>query len=188
MQIHVSSGVGTGPTTMAAFDDALNKVGIANYNMIRLSSIVPPKSEIFLHEGRLPFALPGTWGDRMYLVMAEKRVERRNAEAWAGVGWVQDKKTGKGMFTEHEGASEAYVRNEIIQTLEALIETRKTAGDFEWGPVQMTVVGQACKGQPVCALAVAVFQISDWNNNPLLLKLKRKTRILGIASGKFRPD
>jgi arginine decarboxylase len=174
MQIHVGSGIGTGPTTMAAFDEALDKVGIANFNMLRLSSIVPPESKVFVHKGRMPFSMPGTWGDRMYLVMAEKRVDRHNAEAWAGVGWVQDKKTGRGMFTEHEGASEAFVRNEITQTLEALMEMRTRKEEFDWGSIQMVVVGQACTDRPVCALAVAVFQTSDWHNKPLLIEVEKK--------------
>lgn len=169
MQIHVGSGVGTGQTRMAAFDAALNKVGIANYNMLRLSSIVPPKSEIIVHDGRIPFAMPGKWGDRLYLVMAEQRVDKHNVEAWAGIGWVQDKKTGRGMFTEHEGTSESFVRREITQTLEALMKLRDPEGDFDWGPIQMTVVGGVCNDKPVCALAAAVFQVSDWNNKPYLI-------------------
>lgn len=169
MEIHVSSGVGTGPTTMAAFDCALNEIGIANYNMLRLSSIVPPNSEIIVHDGKIPFTLPGTWGDRLYVVMAEKRVDKHNADAWAGVGWVQDKKTGRGMFTEHEGTSEAFVRREITQTLEALIKTRDDQ-QYEWGPIEMNVVGKTCTDKPVCAMAAAVFQVSDWNNNPYLVE------------------
>ena len=174
MQIHIGSGIGFGPTTMAAFDSALNEVGIANYNMLRLSSIVPPHSDIIVHDGNIPFAFPGTWGDRMYVVMAEKRIDKHNAEAWAGVGWVQDKKTGQGMFTEHEGNSEAFVRREIKQTLEALMKIRNDDETFDWGPIQMTVVGETCTNEPVCAMAAAVFQISDWNNKPYIIESTQK--------------
>jgi hypothetical protein len=38
--------------------------------------------------------------------MAEMRVDTPNIEAWAGIGWVQDKETGKGLFVEHEGNSQ----------------------------------------------------------------------------------
>ena len=174
MQIHVGSGIGSGSTTMAAFDAALNGIGIANYNLVRLSSIVPPGSEIILHESKIPFPMPGTWGDRMYLVMAEKRVDKHNVEAWAGVGWVQDKKTGWGLFTEHEGNSESFVRREITQSLEALMEIRKDFGVFDWSPIQMTVVGRTCSKEPVCALAVAVFQINDWENRPYMISAPQK--------------
>lgn len=169
MQIHVASGMGTGPTTMAAFDSALNQVGIANYNMLRLSSVVPPNAKVVAYDGKLPFALPGTWGDRLYVVMAEMRTDKHNVGAWAGVGWFQDKKTGQGMFTEHEGESEDFVKREIVETLEGLKKNREKAGDFDWGPIQMKVVGKTCTDQPVCALAVAVYQVSDWENKPYLV-------------------
>lgn len=166
MQIHVGSGIGTGPTTMAAFDSALNEVGIANYNMLRLSSIVPPETDITVHNGKIPVTMPGTWGDRMYVVMAEIRVDKHNVDAWAGVGWVQDKKTGRGMFTEHEGNSEDFVRREITQSLEAFMKMREGGGDYEWGPIQMQVVGSTCDDKPVCAMVAVVFQTSDWANKP----------------------
>ncbi len=158
MQIHVGSGIGTGPTTMAAFDYALNEAGIANFNMLRLSSIVPPKTDIIVHDGKIPYKMPGTWGDRMYVVMAEKRIDKHNADAWAGVGWVQDRKTGRGMFTEHEGGSKAFVRREIEQSLNAF--------------------GTTCHDKPVCALVAVVFQTSDWDNKAHFFSTSRLTDAL----------
>lgn len=161
MKIYVASGIGTGPTKLSAFDSALNHAGVANYNLIRLSSIVPPGANIIPHEKPLSDkALPGGWGDRLYVVMAEKRVDTPNAEAWAGIGWVQDKDSGKGLFVEHEGGSERAVRNDIKQSLEALMATR----NVNFGEIQMRVVGRACTTHPVCALVVAVFQATDWDN------------------------
>jgi arginine decarboxylase len=170
---------------MAAFDAALNEVGIANYNMVRLSSIVPPKSEIVVHKGKMPFIMPGNWGDRMYVVMAEMRVDTPNKEAWAGIGWVQDQETGTGLFTEHEGANEETVRRDIRQTLEALMATR----NVQWGEIQMQVTGRICTHQPICALVAAVFQVSDWDNKSYLVDSslqkseESKTRFWKFRSG-----
>ena len=166
MQIHVGSGIGFGPTRMAAFDSALNELGIANYNMLRLSSIIPPNSEIVVHDGRIQKEMPGQWGDRMYVVMAEIRVDKHNVGAWAGVGWVQDKKTGRGLFTEHEGNSEDFVRREIKQSLEAFMAMRSQDETFDWGPIEMKVVGETCISKPVCAMVAAIFQTTDWDNKP----------------------
>ena len=44
MKIIVTSGTGEGPTSLAAFDAALLDAGVANYNLICLSSIIPPGS------------------------------------------------------------------------------------------------------------------------------------------------
>ncbi len=163
MIIKVVSSTGSGPTELSAFDSALNAAGIANYNLIRLSSVIPPKSK--LEEVEYVDKLPGKWGDRLYVVMAEQRAKTPNEEAWAGVGWVQDKKTGQGLFVEHEGKSEHRVRSDITQSLNALMATR----NIDYGPIQMKVVGKTCTHSPVCAMVVAVYQASDWNNKAYLV-------------------
>lgn len=159
MKIQVASGIGTGPTKLSAFDAALNDAGVANYNLIRLSSVIPPNTDIVTPNHTL-VDVPGGWGDRLYVVMAEQRVDTPNTEAWAGIGWVQDKKTGKGLFVEHEGLSEKTVKNDIKQSLSALMATR----NVDFGPVHMKVVGRTCKHEPVCALVVAVYSAEAWNN------------------------
>ncbi len=97
----MSAAVGTGPTELAAFDDALLKVGAANFNLVRLSSVIPPASQVAERIGAIG-SPGGTWGDRLYVVYAEQRAGRPGEQAWAGVGWVQDE-SGRGLFVEHEG-------------------------------------------------------------------------------------
>ena len=160
MIINITSGIGSGPTKLSAFDAALNHAGVANYNLIRLSSVIPPKTVIKVHNKPLT-DVPGNWGDRLYVVMAEQRVDTPNAEAWAGIGWVQDKKTGKGLFVEHEGKSKKTVENDIRQSLQALMATR----NVRFGEIRMKVVGRTCQHEPVCALVVAVYQSSEWKNH-----------------------
>src|SRR5690606_8611394 len=46
LRIGVVGATGTGPTSLAAFDDALRAVGVANFNLIRLSSVIPPGSRV----------------------------------------------------------------------------------------------------------------------------------------------
>jgi arginine decarboxylase len=161
MKIYLASGLGSGPTKLAAFDSALNDAGIANYNLLRLSSVIPPSSEIVQSDSPIPAdVMPGKWGDRLYVVMAEERVDTPNVEAWAGIGWVQEKASGKGLFVEHEGNSEASVRRDITQSLQALMATR----NVDFGEIKMQVTGKTCTHHPVCAMVVAVYQASDWEN------------------------
>lgn len=164
MLIKVTQGIGTGPTKLSAFDAALNHAGVANYNLLRLSSVIPPNAEIITSDHPIG-DLPGDWGDRLYVVMAEMRVDTPNAEAWAGIGWVQDKATGKGLFVEHEGNSKKTVEEDIRQSLQALMATR----NVNFGEIHMKVAGRICKHEPVCALVVAVYQASDWNNKAKLV-------------------
>lgn len=159
MNIHLASGLGTGPTKLSAFDSALNHAGVANYNLIRLSSVIPPNTNIAVNDGSLT-DLPGQWGDRLYVVMADMRVDTPNTEAWAGIGWVQDKQTGKGLFVEHEGNSRKSVESDIKQSLQGLMATR----NVDFGDIQMKVVGRMCTHEPVCALVIAVYQATDWDS------------------------
>lgn len=159
MRILVTNSLGSGPTKLAAFDDALVKAGIANFNLVKLSSIIPPESAIWVKKGKIRNKL-GNWGDRLYVVMAEMRVDTPNKEAWAGIGWVRDKKTGKGIFVEHEGSSEESVRKDIKDSLQAMLAKRPGIK----GNMTMMVIGGVCRHEPICALAIAVYESESWQS------------------------
>ena len=156
MHIQITEGKGIGPTELSAFDQALVHAGVANYNIIYLSSVLPPGSEVVYEETPKPTG--GKWGDRLYVVMAQKRVSVRNQEAWAGIGWIQDHKTRQGLLVEHEGHSEDEVRADIDHSLTALARNR----NMEFGPHQMHIVGTKCIDLPACALVVAVLEPAGW--------------------------
>lgn len=157
MNIYLTKGTGDGPTTLAAFDSALNDAGIANYNLIRLSSVIPPGTTIMRPENH-EMPVGGQWGDRLYVVMAEWRTAEIGVEAWAGVGWVVDKQTGKGLFVEHEGTNKAKVERDIQSSLEALMKTR----GVDFGEIHMELNGAVCENEPVCAMVVAVYKAESW--------------------------
>jgi hypothetical protein len=46
LSIHLSSGTGKGPTPLAAFDAALMDAGVANHNLLCLSSVIPPNARV----------------------------------------------------------------------------------------------------------------------------------------------
>ena len=166
MDIHVASSTGSAPTSLSAFDAALYNAGIANYNLLLLSSVIPPKSEIHIHEAAIKAPMPGNWGDRLYVVMAQQGVDVPGEQAWAGIGWVQDPQTKQGLFVEHEGSDEQTVRQDISNSLHALMKTR----GIDYGEIKMQVTGVTCIDEPACAMTVAVYQSSDWANNPHLFE------------------
>ena len=157
LTIEVATGIGRGPTEIAAFDGALREAGVHNYNLIRLSSVVPPASEIKPLGGAAK--PPGDWGDRLYVVYAAQYASLPGEEAWAGVGWVQQPGTRKGMFVEHEGPTEQMVRSAISLSLDSLVKGRD---DEVFGPERSVVRGAVCEGEPTCALVVAVFESQGW--------------------------
>jgi arginine decarboxylase len=157
MKLFVAAAVGRGSTELAAFDDALIQAGVANFNLIRLSSVVPPGSEIVVVD-RIPPVDDARWGDRLYVVYAEQRTSTAGAEAWAGVGWVQDERTGRGLFVEHEGGCESSVRGAITASLADLQHHRGAS----LGEARMHVVGAGCDGRSTCVLVVCAVAAEGW--------------------------
>jgi arginine decarboxylase len=176
MKIYLNKGVGTGATELAAFDQALVNANVANFNLIYLSSVLPPDSEVIVGDKEVKHE--GDWGDRLYVVMAQMRTMQRNQEAWAGIGWMQDSVTNKGLLVEHEGHTEAEVRADIENSLKGLAANRH----MKFGPIHMEVNGVRCENDPVCALVVAVFESHGWHSREakpeggpnLLRRLARK--------------
>ena len=163
MELQITTGLGTGSTHIAAFDAALLAAGIHNYNLLSLSSVIPPNSTLKEIDGRIE-EHPGDWGDRLYVVMARHTADTPNEEAWAGIGWMQAK-GGKGVFVEHHGGSELQVRQDINDSLEALKNHRPETQFISQG---MRVQGGVCHGKPLCVISVAAYQISGWDNVPHL--------------------
>jgi len=156
MKINVQSAFGSGPTELAAFDDALRLTKIHNYNLIRLSSVIPPGSVLEVKSE--PVRPDGQWGDRLYVVYAEQRESRPYVGAYAGVGWVQ-RPDGSGLLVEHEGESEHDVDELIEASLKHMIEQR---GEGDYGPIHKHVAGGACADRPVCAFVCATFSTASW--------------------------
>jgi arginine decarboxylase len=149
-------GVGGGPTELATFDAALIAAGVANFNLIVMGSVIPPRTNVIVN--REPKVPAGAWGDRLYVVMAHERVAARHAEAWAGLGWVQEEATGRGLFAQHHGSSRADVERDIHESLDTLCRNRAVT----FGGHQMELAGTRCRDMPACALVVATYRSTAW--------------------------
>ena len=156
LDIVVTCGTGTAPTELAAFDAALQEAGVAHFNLIRLSSLIPPGSRV--RAPRTWPALAGGWGDRLYVVYADHRVSTPGSWACAGLGWVQDEDSGAGMLVEHCGDDEAAVEARLKATLEDLAGRRP--GRF--GPRSARITSIVCADDPVAAVVVAALRVEPW--------------------------
>ena len=156
MRIVVSHGTGEGPTELAAFDSALLAAGVENYNLIPLSSVIPPGVEI---ERRRFESSPDEYGQRLYIVLAHSHAHEPRSGAYAGLGWTQQPDSGRGLFVECQGGSHAAVHDEIVATLDSMTASR--GGEF--GRVESEVTGIECAGRPVAAVVVAVYASEPWS-------------------------
>ncbi len=155
--IPVTSGIGSGPTELAAFDEALLKAGVANYNLLYLSSIIPYGFKPKVQQVKLN---PRKFGHKLYVVCAQMRTSKRDETVAAGIGWVLSKKDPvHGLFVEHEGHSPDEVRRQIEHSLKKMMENRS---DEQWQDIEHHVISAKCIDQPVCALVAAVYQSEGW--------------------------
>ncbi len=162
LQIRVSTGAGAGRTRLAAFDAALRAAGVADFNLVRLSSMIPPGSTVSEHPAGTGFRLVGGHGDLLYCVYAGAYADEPGTEAWAGLAWsTHEDGSGSGIFVEHSGATEDQVRTELGLTI-ADLNTGRDGRYREAGTVLSRAVYQ---DQPVCAVAIAAYRTVGWDED-----------------------
>ena len=155
LDISIRTGTGSGQTLLSAFDRALQGAGVADFNLVTLSSVIPTASRV----RHVDAPLPGGHGDLLFCVRAEAFADRPGEVAWAGLGWVTDD-TGGGLFVEHHGHSEASVIEQIEHSLSDMNANR--GGGY--GEVQTTLASAECTDRPVCALVLAAYRVSSWHD------------------------
>jgi arginine decarboxylase len=158
MKIEVVTGIGYGPTQLSAFDAAEIGMGLADSNLMYLSSVIPAGVAVQVLDG--PTSLAGSWGNRVYAVLADHRTSVPGTEIWAGVGWAILDEDGRGLFAEHIGHTKAEVEHQIKASLTAFMTNRGLAPDESL--IKMKLSGTTCKDQPACVLVAAVYQSQGW--------------------------
>jgi len=150
----VASGTGEGATPLAAFDAALEAAGIQNFNLIHMSSIIPPGARVA--RGR-PTPQEERWGDRLYVVVARRTVSEAGHEASAGLAWAQ-RPDGRGVFVEGMGEGEHGVRENLEASLASI--TARRGG--EWAQAEFETAHIQCHEHPVCAVVAAAYPSETW--------------------------
>lgn len=153
--ISVRTGTGSGRTLLSAFDSALLAAGVANFNLIALSSVIPPDSSVRV----VDTVLPGGHGDRLYCVLSAAYADHPGEFVWAGLGWTFDETTGGGLFVEHKGGSEESLLEQIELSLADMTANR--GGGY--GPVHTATASAHCVDRPVCALTIAAYEVVPWS-------------------------
>ena len=158
--IYLIGSTGAATTEIDAFDSALLGCGIGNYNLVRLSSVIPPYSKVTAID-----LLPedyGVWGDKLYVVYAFGATTTEGQEVWAGVGWVILEDNGAGLFVEHHASSEEECKELIEQSLVEMCRNRGlNLDDYVH---DLYVIGAKCdsKNKAVSALVAAVYEAEGW--------------------------
>lgn len=156
--IRVSSGSGSGRTPLSAFDSALRDAGVADFNLVRLSSIIPPGSTVIDVHAR--HQITGGHGDVLYCVYAAAYAYTPGETVWAGVAWALERDgSGAGIFVEHD----AHSRHDLEWALAASVEdlSGRRGGGFD--PAGSVIAPATCQGLPACAVVIASFRREGWS-------------------------
>ncbi len=160
MNITVTAGSGKGNTTLSAFDAALKAAGIHNYNIIKLSSIIPPGSNVVIKKWNNS---PTEHGKKLYTVMAEIRTDIMKRSIAAGIGWYQIK-DGRGIFAEHTDMIERLNTKEAEENVAKKIEATirdlcvNRGYPFNKRNFKKVVTSIEVKDKPACALVAAAYE------------------------------
>ena len=168
MKITVVAGRGEGNTTLSAFDTALKTAGIHNYNIIRLSSVIPPESDVVVTKWK---NAPSEHGKKLYTVLAEIRSDILGRSIAAGIGWYQIK-DGRGVFAEHHDIIESLNVKEAEENVAKKIET--TVRDlcanrgypFKKRNFKSVISSAEVKHKPACVLVAAVYESQAFDLHP----------------------
>lgn len=156
MLIYVTAGTGAGSTRLSAFDSALYSAGIANANLLFLSSIIPAGAEVELVEPGCHPLLKNT-GDRLEVVMAKAVCNHQQEQAVAGLGWALQPGVG-GFFIEASGIDGKAVTSEIEATYREMSDRRGLSACLNKKLVQHT-----SDQKYFCSLVAAIYRCSSWN-------------------------
>jgi len=127
VKIDIVWGKSEGKTLLSAFDKALNKAGIHNFNLIPLSSVIP-KNSIVQEVGKA--YLSKEIGGILYVVIASFSSKKPNAIISAGLGWVQAEQGG--LFIESKGEfSQEDCEEEIRVGLSEMLEVRGWSNEIK---------------------------------------------------------
>ena len=159
LKIRITGGSGQGRTRLAAFDGALRAAGVADYNLIQLSSVIPPGAVVA--EAAPADQLQGGFGDALYCVYAAGWVTTPGSEVWAGIAWSRRQDgSGAGLFVEHTGPSEDDVRHQLSWSLEDMDDGREGLFAYEGDVLSST----RCTTRPACAVVVATYRSVGWGS------------------------
>lgn len=94
-------GMGKHKNNLESFESALRSAGIAQFNLVKVSSIFPPNCKIITREKGLKLLQPG---QIVFCVMAEERTCEPNRLVCAGIGLAVPASHDRyGYISEHHG-------------------------------------------------------------------------------------
>lgn len=148
MRIDVVWGCGEGNTPLGSFDRALSKAGLHNYNLVKISSIIPPNSKV-----KKSGSLEKDWrvGELVGAVISRYTSTDSEKKIVSGLGWSVAEEGG--IFMEVKGREREECEERVLSSLEDSMKLR----DWNWHTKFETKIVEHIVDQTASALVVAVY-------------------------------
>jgi len=153
MKINITWGLGSGTTKLSSFDAALFDAGLANFNLIKLSSVIPLNTAIQLKKVNYNNKYIGY---KLYAVISSLNITKNMKEGFVGLGWVNDPEKG-GVFIESNSTNKKQIQNDIENALNEMKKSRNIIGDNNHKIVRILPSENYS-----CGIVCAVYKIEDW--------------------------
>ena len=129
-QVFFTKGVGKHQTRLQSFEMALRKAGIETCNLVRVSSILPPKCKIISRRKGLEQISPG---QITFVVMAEASTNEPSRLVGAGIGLAQPAEgTQYGYISEHHGFGMTEARlSDLVEDMAATMLATTLGIEFD---------------------------------------------------------
>lgn len=155
-KVILTKGVGRGKTKLNAFDNALLDAKIGNFNLVCVSSILPPKAKIFYLSEKIQKILPPA-GSILSAVLAVNFGKKPGKYLAAlGIGIPKNFEKENGVIVEFEGKniSKEKVKGECEKMLKEAFERRGLK--IEKMEFLISKIESKSKNEFVCSLAAAL--------------------------------
>jgi len=153
MNINIVWGKGHGPTKKTAYDSALKKTGIHNYNLISLSSIVPPNTNV-IKSG----SIDQEWetGTIVSVVQARNTSSNVGEKISAGLSWKKTNGNNGGIFLEeHCDNDKNKCKKKLYAGMNKMIKNRP---EWNWKDnVNYKIIDANVEGPYTTVLVLAIF-------------------------------
>ncbi|MCW4033108.1 MAG: pyruvoyl-dependent arginine decarboxylase [Candidatus Bathyarchaeota archaeon] len=153
MEVKILSSKAEGKTLTSAFDLALAKVELQNYNLIKISSIIPKDAKVIQAE---KYENPDKKvGDILHVVISEKSSNKKEQKITCGLGWILADEGG--VFYEESllDSSREIVEKKLLKGL----EDAKKIRNWRWiGEPRMNIEEHMVEKNG-CVFVVAVYDL-----------------------------
>jgi len=155
-KIILTAGIGEGETELNAFDNALLNAGVANYNFLKVSSIIPPKAKIInLSQSNSKKLLPkiGSIVPAVYSCAYGKRIGQKIVATLA-LGIPKNFDVNNGVIVEFNG--ENINKDKAEKIAQEILKNAFQVRNLTIDKIQLITAECKVKKKYTCAIALAL--------------------------------